>query len=150
MVRSDALLISLCPLIFPCCVCALSWQAQASVLQPEGRNKQAPLGEMGDSQEREGELQNNRIKMGRRVQEAFGSVWLKPEVCDLWIAEMESKMRCVYVFSPRSQAFGSSYMQTYTFPKETGTKTTLGMSSSLELIGLLECMHKAPERRQAK
>lgn len=45
MVWSDALLISRCPLIFPCFVCTLSWQARAPILQPEGRNKQESLGE---------------------------------------------------------------------------------------------------------
>lgn len=62
MVWSDALLISQCPLISPCSVCVLSWQAQASVLQPEGRNKQAPLGEWETARGGRG---SGSIKMGR-------------------------------------------------------------------------------------
>lgn len=62
MVWSDALLISQCPLISPCSVRVLSWQAQASVLQPEGRNKQAPLGEWETARGGRG---SGSIKMGR-------------------------------------------------------------------------------------
>lgn len=158
MVWSDALLISLCPLIFPCCVCTLSWQAQASVLQPEGRNKQAPLGVWETAQKGRGELQNNRIKMRRRVREelSFGS---KPElgakVCYLWVEEMESKwnMFCfVFLFGECFTESGILYMHdtlavqtahtvyayTYTFPEGTGTKNNYWD----KLVGLLECTYK--------